>query len=249
MAQKLSKGRQKIELKRIENEEDRLITFSKRRSGIYKKATELSTLCGVEIGVLVFSPSGKAFTYGVPCLEVVADRLLHRNNNNNNSSTSQISHGLQLQRSRSAGGHGLLLPTGTGTGTGSGTTRIQEMNAAYDELSARLERLKKEGEELARKKRGIQDKCWWDAVVEDLNAHEVEQFTGSMEELRRTADEILNNLQINKMISGANSYSSSNSSSSTNNSAFSNTTSSSLQNGFSHHDNKHACCSLHQPLN
>ncbi|ESR34581.1 hypothetical protein CICLE_v10006559mg [Citrus x clementina] len=37
MAAKKTKGRQKIEIKKIENEDDRLITFSKRRSGIYKK--------------------------------------------------------------------------------------------------------------------------------------------------------------------------------------------------------------------
>ncbi|KAH9679315.1 MADS-box domain-containing protein [Citrus sinensis] len=39
MAGKKTKRRQKIEMKKIENEDDRLITFSKRRSGIYKKAT------------------------------------------------------------------------------------------------------------------------------------------------------------------------------------------------------------------
>ncbi|MBA0566813.1 hypothetical protein Golob_011592 [Gossypium lobatum] len=38
----------------IENENDRLITFSKRRLGIYKKIGELSTLCGNEIFFLSF---------------------------------------------------------------------------------------------------------------------------------------------------------------------------------------------------
>jgi hypothetical protein len=40
MAAKKTKGRQKVELKRIDNQDDRLITFSKRRSGIYKNASE-----------------------------------------------------------------------------------------------------------------------------------------------------------------------------------------------------------------
>ncbi|KAF2314669.1 hypothetical protein GH714_028388 [Hevea brasiliensis] len=40
-------------MKRIENEDGRLITFSKRRSGIYKKASELVTLCGAEYTPLV----------------------------------------------------------------------------------------------------------------------------------------------------------------------------------------------------
>ncbi|KDO39198.1 hypothetical protein CISIN_1g043113mg [Citrus sinensis] len=41
MAGKKTKRRQKIEMKKIENEDDRLITFSKRGSGIYKKASEI----------------------------------------------------------------------------------------------------------------------------------------------------------------------------------------------------------------
>ncbi|KAF2314668.1 hypothetical protein GH714_028385 [Hevea brasiliensis] len=41
---KKTKGRQKIEMKKIENEDDRLITFSKRRSGIYRKLVNSSLL-------------------------------------------------------------------------------------------------------------------------------------------------------------------------------------------------------------
>ncbi|KAG4142157.1 hypothetical protein ERO13_D06G115728v2, partial [Gossypium hirsutum] len=40
------KESKKIEIKIIENADERLITFSKRRTGIYKKISELSTLCG-----------------------------------------------------------------------------------------------------------------------------------------------------------------------------------------------------------
>ncbi|XP_048230875.1 agamous-like MADS-box protein AGL62 isoform X3 [Ricinus communis] len=56
---KKTKGRQKIEMKKIENEDDRLITFSKRRSGIYKKASELVTLTGAELAFLVYSPADR----------------------------------------------------------------------------------------------------------------------------------------------------------------------------------------------
>ncbi|ESR34593.1 hypothetical protein CICLE_v10006427mg [Citrus x clementina] len=50
-----TRGRQKIEIKKIENEDDRMITFSKRRSGIHKKASELVTLTGAEIGIVRIS--------------------------------------------------------------------------------------------------------------------------------------------------------------------------------------------------
>ena len=76
---KKTKGRQKIAMKKIENEDDRLITFSKRRSGIYKKASELSTLCGAEVGFIVFSPAGKPFSFGHPSIESVANRFLNQN--------------------------------------------------------------------------------------------------------------------------------------------------------------------------
>ncbi|KAJ6964443.1 agamous-like MADS-box protein AGL29 [Populus alba x Populus x berolinensis] len=76
MASKKTKGRQKVEMKRIENQDDRLITFSKRRSGIYKKASELATLTGAEIAIAVFSPAGKPFSFGHPSVESVINRFL-----------------------------------------------------------------------------------------------------------------------------------------------------------------------------
>ncbi|WCJ31333.1 Agamous-like MADS-box protein AGL104 [Euphorbia peplus] len=56
-------GRSKIEMKRIENNIYRHITFSKRKSGLIKKAYELCILCDIEIAVIIFSPAGKLFLY------------------------------------------------------------------------------------------------------------------------------------------------------------------------------------------
>ncbi|KAJ9176163.1 hypothetical protein P3X46_011505 [Hevea brasiliensis] len=56
-------GRKKVELKRIEDKSSRLVTFSKRRNGLIKKARELSVLCDVEIGVIIFSSSGKLYEF------------------------------------------------------------------------------------------------------------------------------------------------------------------------------------------
>ncbi|KAK9133887.1 hypothetical protein Scep_013415 [Stephania cephalantha] len=52
-------GRGKIEIKRIENSTNRQVTFSKRRNGLIKKAKELSILCDAQLGLIVFSPTGK----------------------------------------------------------------------------------------------------------------------------------------------------------------------------------------------
>ncbi|KAG4392431.1 hypothetical protein GLYMA_04G142550v4 [Glycine max] len=54
-------GRGKIEIKRIDNASSRQVTFSKRRTGLFKKAQELSILCEAEVAVIVFSNTGKLF--------------------------------------------------------------------------------------------------------------------------------------------------------------------------------------------
>ncbi|CAN1822917.1 Agamous-like MADS-box protein AGL15 [Linum perenne] len=56
-------GRGKIEIKRIENANSRQVTFSKRRSGLLKKAQELSILCDAEVAVIIFSNTGKLFDF------------------------------------------------------------------------------------------------------------------------------------------------------------------------------------------
>ncbi|KZV22744.1 MADS transcriptional factor [Dorcoceras hygrometricum] len=55
--------RQKIEIKRIDNLTARQVTFSKRRRGLFKKAQELATLCDAELGLIVFSATGKLFSF------------------------------------------------------------------------------------------------------------------------------------------------------------------------------------------
>ncbi|AES62808.1 MADS-box transcription factor family protein, putative [Medicago truncatula] len=42
------------------------VTFSKRRSGLFKKVSEFCTLCGVDVALVVFSPSEKVFSFGHP---------------------------------------------------------------------------------------------------------------------------------------------------------------------------------------
>ena len=56
-------GKRKIEMKRIEDKHSRHVSFSKRRSGLMRKAYELSVLCDVEIGLIVFSSSGNLYEF------------------------------------------------------------------------------------------------------------------------------------------------------------------------------------------
>uniref|UniRef100_A0A5B6YIX4 Putative MADS-box domain protein n=1 Tax=Davidia involucrata TaxID=16924 RepID=A0A5B6YIX4_DAVIN len=56
-------GRGKVQLKRIEDSNSRQVTFSKRRSGLMKKALELSVLCDVEVALFVFSGRGRLYEF------------------------------------------------------------------------------------------------------------------------------------------------------------------------------------------
>nr|ASZ79978.1 MADS75-2 [Bambusa multiplex] len=69
-----SAGRQRIPMRRIEKEESRQVTFSKRRNGIYKKASELSMLCGAHI--VVFSSAGRAYVFGDPSVNYILHQYL-----------------------------------------------------------------------------------------------------------------------------------------------------------------------------
>ncbi|XP_062177356.1 MADS-box protein JOINTLESS-like isoform X2 [Alnus glutinosa] len=65
--------RKKIQIKKIENTTARQVTFSKRRRGLFKKALELSTLCGAEIALIVFSATGKLFHYASSSMQQVIE--------------------------------------------------------------------------------------------------------------------------------------------------------------------------------
>ncbi|KAG6574839.1 Agamous-like MADS-box protein AGL62, partial [Cucurbita argyrosperma subsp. sororia] len=72
-------GRQKIEIKKLEKKSSKQVTFSKRRAGLFKKAGELSVLCGAEVAIIVFSPNDKVFCFGHPDVDVLLDRYLTGN--------------------------------------------------------------------------------------------------------------------------------------------------------------------------
>ncbi|XP_010557822.1 PREDICTED: agamous-like MADS-box protein AGL15 [Tarenaya hassleriana] len=67
-------GRGKIEIKRIENANNRQVTFSKRRAGLLKKAHELAVLCDAEVAVIVFSNSGKLFEFASSGMKKILSR-------------------------------------------------------------------------------------------------------------------------------------------------------------------------------
>ncbi|XP_065870523.1 agamous-like MADS-box protein AGL61 [Euphorbia lathyris] len=158
---KLSKGKQKIEMKRIQNEDDRLITFSKRRSGIYKKSSELVTLCGAEIGFLVFSPAGKPFSFGYPSVETIANRFLGLKINENSHPHPLIEAYRKM--------------------------KVQELTQMHNDMISNLEAEKAKGAWLKaammRDKGKGKEINWWDAPLNELNREELEKLYALFEEV------------------------------------------------------------------
>ncbi|CAI9761162.1 unnamed protein product [Fraxinus pennsylvanica] len=75
-------GREKVEIKKIENINSRQVTFSKRRGGLLKKAKELAVLCDAQVGVIIFSSTGKLYEFASSCMK----QILARYNENQDSS-------------------------------------------------------------------------------------------------------------------------------------------------------------------
>ncbi|KAF3518841.1 hypothetical protein DY000_02063646 [Brassica cretica] len=90
--------RGKIQLKRIENPVHRQVTFCKRRTGLLKKAKELSVLCDAEIGVVIFSPQGKLFELATKgTMEGVVDKYLKCTGGHRGSSSATFTSQEQFQ--------------------------------------------------------------------------------------------------------------------------------------------------------
>ncbi|XP_059662714.1 agamous-like MADS-box protein AGL29 [Cornus florida] len=72
-------GKKKIELKMRETEEQRMVTFSKRRKGLFKKISELHCMTGAETAIIAFSPAGKPYTHGEPSFNSTMGRFIGYN--------------------------------------------------------------------------------------------------------------------------------------------------------------------------
>ncbi|GMJ12628.1 AGAMOUS-like 62 [Hibiscus trionum] len=167
---KKSLGRQKVEMVKMKNNSNLQVTFSKRRSGLFKKASELCTLCGVEIGIIVFSPGNKVFSFGHPEIGNVIDRYLN-GNPPDNSGTLHI-----MEAHRNA--------------------HVRELNMQLTELVSQLEVEKRRGEELNHMRRASQGQYWWEAPVEELSLPQLQQLKSALEELKKNVEKQVEKLLI-----------------------------------------------------
>ncbi|XP_030513736.1 agamous-like MADS-box protein AGL61 [Rhodamnia argentea] len=159
MARRQARGGRRAEMKQIANENSRQIAFSKRRSSIYKKASELVTLCGAEVGLVGASPTGKPFSFAHPSIDAVANRFLDRNPPPADRPRALVEYYHRVQS--------------------------DELNRQHEELSNQIQAEKEHGKVLAQLTGGKSDVGWWEAPIEELNREELLQMKGRMEDLRR----------------------------------------------------------------
>ncbi|KAL6213205.1 hypothetical protein ACLB2K_012652 [Fragaria x ananassa] len=167
-----SKGRQKVEMVKMANDSNLQVTFSKRRSGLFKKASDLCTLCGAEIAIIVFSPGRKVFSFGHPCVESVIERFLTRNPPHHQSSGTM----LLIEAHRNA--------------------NVRELNTELTQVTNDLEVERKRGEEINRVRKASQGHCWWESPIEEMEQSQCQQLRGSLDELKKAVTKQIDRLLI-----------------------------------------------------
>ncbi|KAI3448555.1 hypothetical protein Pfo_005220 [Paulownia fortunei] len=149
------KGRQKMNTEKIEDETNRQVTFSKRRAGLFKKASELSTLCGAETGLIVFSSGNKAYSFGHPNVDTVANRFL------------TVNAPLRSDANQLLEAH-------------NNNENISHLTSVLNQVERQLELEKNCAKELAKLRKASQSQEWCPPAIEDLDYHQLVHFKGAL---------------------------------------------------------------------
>ncbi|XP_004496798.1 agamous-like MADS-box protein AGL62 [Cicer arietinum] len=154
-----SRGRQKVEMKKMSNESNLQVTFSKHRSGLFKKASELCTLCGAKVALVVFSPAEKVFSFDHPNVDIVIDRYLS-----------------------------LALPQHNGTMQFIEThhsANVCELNKTVTQAINQLHVEKKCGDELNNSCKATEAQFWSACPIDGMNRTQLELFKKALKELKK----------------------------------------------------------------
>ncbi|KAI3983766.1 hypothetical protein MKX01_001170 [Papaver californicum] len=109
-------GRRNMEIEKIHDTNKRIVTFSKRRSGLMSKATELCKLwVDIIVCIILFSPAGKAYTFDNCTLGVcnVVERFLEeqtKDKKQKNKNVHRFKNSTQY-RNKNGVGSGIMIDT------------------------------------------------------------------------------------------------------------------------------------------
>ncbi|GER39750.1 MADS-box transcription factor family protein [Striga asiatica] len=158
-----TRGRQRIPMRLIENQDDLYATFSKRRRGLFKKACELSTLCGVDLGIIIFSPTNNPFSLWHPSMDSVIARYRNPLQNNAVRDSDNIMH-----------------------------ERIGVLNRQLDEVLGQKDDIN-EAEKRQNEMNQTREKVWWEQVeVERVQTDEKKWLKDMISKIKIRINELEN---------------------------------------------------------
>ncbi|CAI9118936.1 OLC1v1020570C1 [Oldenlandia corymbosa var. corymbosa] len=169
---KTTQGRKKIEIKKIDKVSSRQVTFSKRRAGLFRKASELCILTGAEVAIIVESAGKRLYTFGHPNVDVLADRFMRETSSTATPATA-------------------LFPLRRLASSPISAAQIQEHNFEFQRLTQKLEDEKKKIEQQEKANLmnfnnnfGGAQAPWWEKPIEDMGLEDLELFATALEELK-----------------------------------------------------------------
>ncbi|XP_051146962.1 agamous-like MADS-box protein AGL62 [Andrographis paniculata] len=154
------------------------VTFSKRRAGLFKKASELCTLCGSEAAMVVFSPADKPYCFGHPNAKTVFDRFMkteseHDADHNDNSMLPNDATRLIMEAHRNS--------------------NIRELNLELTQLESMLRVERHHGEEIdAIRKAGVRQR-WFPGTFDEFDYNQLGMLKEAIMGFKNSFDEKMRN--------------------------------------------------------
>ncbi|KAK6145821.1 hypothetical protein DH2020_019690 [Rehmannia glutinosa] len=150
VVEKAIKGWSKDPIQRIDSQDDLYTIFSKYHQGLYKNASELCTLCGFDVGIIIFSPTNNPFSFWHPSMESIIERY-------RNPDQPLISD------------YDRVVETNV-------RAKIEHLNRHLDEVLNEKEQIK-DGEKQLDEIDKTREKGWWEQIsLESLNKEQVKEW-------------------------------------------------------------------------
>ncbi|KAK7256917.1 hypothetical protein RIF29_30495 [Crotalaria pallida] len=148
------------EMKKLDQNKERHVTFSKRKLGLFNKVTELSILCQAETALILSSQEGKLYACGYPSPDAVIRRFMA-----NAASPAAQRRGKNKEQQETVE-----------------TLRL-EYEATINKLKEEKENLRKIQE---REKGGLDLDFapWWNLDIKKMGLEDLEHFMDSLETLK-----------------------------------------------------------------
>ncbi|XP_048605972.1 agamous-like MADS-box protein AGL62 [Brassica napus] len=157
-----TKGRLKTKMVKIEKEKNLQVTFCKRKNGLFKKANELCTLCNARVAIILFSPSGKIFSFGHTKVETIIDRFKKTDHPDSNTQSN-----MQLGEIHQ-------------------NSAIRGLNNRLTEVMKNVESEQKTNEELKKlRKKSKLPEIWLKESIGGLDLGQAKEFKGKLENLKK----------------------------------------------------------------